>query len=77
MFTSIRNVVVQAHADAARFDDELVDLVLEQPLAVARASLGLLRNGGADAGAHLEPALLDQVLDDTWDRTVQVCLRQL
>ena len=58
-----RDDFVQARAHASRLDDELIDLVLQQPLAVAGPRLGPGCDQRADAGPHLEPALLDQVLD--------------
>src|SRR5262245_958871 len=54
----------EPRADAHRFDDQLLDLVLEQALAIAGARLRRLRHHGSHARLRHQPALLDQVLND-------------
>src|SRR6478736_272336 len=56
--------VVQRRADSPRFDDQLVHLLFQQSLSIACPSLRLLRNCRADTRPHLEPAFLNQMLDD-------------
>src|SRR5262245_61961836 len=56
--------VVEARSDAPRFDDEPIDLVFQEPLAIAGPRFREIRDRSADAGPHLQPTLLDQMLDD-------------
>ena len=56
--------VLQLDTDAQGFDDQLLDFVLQQPLAVAGAGRRPRGHDRADAGLHLEPAFLNQMLND-------------
>ena len=56
--------VLELHADAKRFHDELLDFVQQQPLPIAGAGRRARGDDGADSRLHFEPALLNQVLYD-------------
>ena len=53
---------VEVGAHARGFDDQLLDLVLQQPPSVAGTRLRWLGDHGADPRTHVQPAFLNQVL---------------
>src|SRR5688572_29228947 len=53
---------VEVRADTSRFDDQLLDLVLQQPTAVAGTRLWWLGDHRPDPRTDVEPAFLNQVL---------------
>ena len=55
---------MQTGANALRFHDQSLDLLLQQPLTISRTCRGSLSDHGPDARSHLEPALMNEVLYD-------------
>jgi len=61
--------LVEPGADTLGLDDELLDLLLQEPLLVAGPRWRRLRNDGADPRPDFEQTFLNQVLDDQrWRR---------
>src|SRR5687767_7379576 len=54
--------LVETRADAPGFDDQLLDLVLQQPPTVAGTRLRRFGHHRTDSRAYVEPPFLDQVL---------------
>jgi len=55
---------VQLDAYPKRLDDQLLDFVLQQPLAVPSAGVRARRDDSANPRLHLEPPLVNEVLND-------------
>lgn len=64
MFLNGFDDILNFEPDALGFDGELLHFALQQVLALACTRLGDRRNDGPYAGPHLEPAALNQVLDN-------------
>jgi hypothetical protein len=55
---------VQLDANAKRFDDQLLNFVLQQPLAVPSAGIRARRDNSANPRLHVEPSFMNEILND-------------
>jgi len=56
------NDVLKADADSLGFYDQLLDFLLQQPLAIPSTRFRWIRDNRANARMHLQPSLLNEVL---------------